>query len=178
MTTEAIIESGMTFGPYPDGHCFYIEDSKSYRNIKADGVKIAEFLLLQAKENKPPIIVVVEAKKSSPQLSSLPNFDDYIGDIREKFINSLALFIAIYLKRHEDGSESELPHHFQQLELSRVKFVLILVINGHKVEWLPPLQDALQRALKPTVKIWSLSLTSVIILNVEGARDHGLINAI
>jgi len=23
MTTQAIIESGMTFGPYPEGRCFY-----------------------------------------------------------------------------------------------------------------------------------------------------------
>ena len=51
MTTEPIIESGMTFGPYPDGHCFYIEESESYKSIKADGVKIAEFLLLQFKGN-------------------------------------------------------------------------------------------------------------------------------
>ena len=28
MTTQAIIESGMTFGPYPVGQCFYIEKSQ------------------------------------------------------------------------------------------------------------------------------------------------------
>jgi hypothetical protein len=34
MTSEAIIESGMTFGPYPAGHCFYVEKSDCYSQIQ------------------------------------------------------------------------------------------------------------------------------------------------
>ena len=34
MTTEPIVESGMTFGPFEEGHCFYIEKSELYRNLQ------------------------------------------------------------------------------------------------------------------------------------------------
>ena len=49
MTTEAIIESGMTFGPYPAGQCFYIEKSACYEKVQ-EGVKMAEFLLLKKQQ--------------------------------------------------------------------------------------------------------------------------------
>ena len=41
---DPIIESGMTFGPYADEHCFHIEESATYKKIQ-DGVRMAEFLL-------------------------------------------------------------------------------------------------------------------------------------
>ena len=44
--SEPFIESGMTFGPFPDGSCFPIEQSASYKAIES-GVKMAEFLLLR-----------------------------------------------------------------------------------------------------------------------------------
>ena len=47
MTMNQIVESGMTFGPYPQGHCFFIEKSATYKKIQ-NNVKIAEFLLQQA----------------------------------------------------------------------------------------------------------------------------------
>ncbi len=43
MTTEAIIESGMTFGPYPAGQCFYIEQSACYEKVQ-EGVHKDEWL--------------------------------------------------------------------------------------------------------------------------------------
>jgi hypothetical protein len=43
MTTQPIVESGMTFGPYPDGRCFYIEKSNTYADIQ-QGVQMAEYL--------------------------------------------------------------------------------------------------------------------------------------
>jgi hypothetical protein len=56
---DPIIESGMTFGPYPDEHCFYIEKSAAYEEIQ-HGVKMAEFLLLRLKEGKPPEVWVAQ----------------------------------------------------------------------------------------------------------------------
>jgi hypothetical protein len=179
MTSEAIIESGMSFGPYADGHCFYIEQSHTLREInkkanKGEGVQIAEFLLLRTKDNQ-VTVSIVEAKSSSPQRSSQPNFDNYIDEIKAKLINSLALFVAIYLQRHPTGS-AELPDHFRQLTLASVHFQLILVIKNSKTEWLPPLQDGLKKALKPTVKIWNLAPTSISVLNEEEARKRALVN--
>jgi hypothetical protein len=172
MTTEPIIESGMTFGPYSEGHCFYIEKSPTLKKInKRDGIQIAEFLLLEFKDTNKATISIVEAKTSSPQ-----NPNEYINEIKEKLSNSLALFIAIYLQRHAKN-HSELSDHFNQLQLSNVSFRLILVIKNSKKEWLPPLENKLKKALNPTVKIWNLTPTSVIVLNEEGAIRRGLVNA-
>jgi hypothetical protein len=178
MNVEPIIESGMAFGPYPDGHVFYIEKSavigKINKNAKKDeGVQIAELLLLKL-ENKLPTIWVIEAKSSSPQPSNQIDFDDYINEIREKLSNSLSLFFALYLKRHST-CESELSKAFQQANMSIVRFNLVLIINGHNEKWLQPLLDALKTSLKPMVKIWTLSPTSVKVLNDNGARELGLI---
>lgn len=175
MSTEPIIESGMTFGPYPDGHCFYIEKNQTLKEInkyakEGEGVKVAEFLLLETKDNQVTVFIM-EAKTTSPHPE---NSSNYIDEIKEKLANSLALFVAIYLQRHP-ASNSELSDHFRQLELANVKFLLILVIKNSKEDWLIPVKDALQKALKPTVKIWNLAPTSVIVLNEEGARKHGLV---
>lgn len=174
MTTESIIESGMTFGPYAEGHCFYIEKDETIQKInkhakKGEGVQVAEFLLLETKDDQVKIFIV-EAKTTSPRPE---NSNRYIDEIKQKLANSLALFAALYLQRHS-ATNSELSDHFRHLELAKVKFVLILVIKNSKEEWLIPVQDALQKALKSTVKIWNLAPTSVVVLNEDGARKHGL----
>lgn len=56
MTTDAIIESGMTFGPYPAGQCFYIEKSACYEKVE-EGVQMAEFLLLKQQQQGPTVWV-------------------------------------------------------------------------------------------------------------------------
>jgi hypothetical protein len=160
----------MTFGSYPEEHCFYIETSKIYQSIKHNGVKSAEFLLF--KQNKTPSILIVEAKLSSPQPTTQPRFDDYINDIRDKFSHSLVLFITIFLKRHDD---SELSNHLQNIELSTVNFILVLVIKNHKTEWLPQLRDQLKEALRPIAVIWNLKGTWIQVLNEDLAKEIGLI---
>jgi hypothetical protein len=171
MTTEPIIESGMTFGPYPEGDCFYIEKSETYQKIK-EGVKIAEFLLLHSQDKS--IVWIVEAKSSVPRPETQPNFDDFLLEIQEKLTNALTLSVATCLKRH--STYEELPNSFQNLDLEKASFRLILVIKGHQEAWLPPLQDALKKALQPTIKTWNLSATSVVVLNDTMARLQGLIS--
>ena len=166
MTTEPIIESGMTFGPYPEGDCFYIEKSETYQKIK-EGVKIAEFLLLHSQDKS--IVWIVEAKSSVPRPETQPNFDDFLLEIQEKLTNALTLSVATCLKRH--STYEELPNSFQTLDLEKASFRLILVINGYPKALLPPLQDVLKKALKPTIKTWNLSATSVMVLNETLARE-------
>ena len=95
MTTELIFESGMTFGPYPEGRCFYIEKSSCYAAIR-EHVKMAEFLLLRTSHGN-QVIWVVEAKSSAPRPETQPNpgtkqdFDIFIAEIREKLINAFSL---------------------------------------------------------------------------------------
>ena len=78
MTINQIVESGMNFGPYPKGHCFFIEKSPTYKKIQ-NNVQIAEFLLLHYAKDGSPVVWVVEAKSSTPRPATQPNFDEFIA---------------------------------------------------------------------------------------------------
>ena len=172
MTVKPIRESGMTFGPFPPGLCFYIEKSQIYRHLQ-NGVRMAEFLLLRVNKGNQPVVWIVEAKSSSPRPES-PIFERFIEDIREKLVNAFSLGIAARLKRHPSWSD-ELPAAFQSLVLTDVDFRFVLVIKDHREDRLPPLQDALKKALHATVKTWALAPASVVVLNKMSAARHGLI---
>ena len=172
MNTETITiyESGMTFGPYPSGHCFHIEKSALYTDIR-QGVKIAEFLLLHTDIGRPAMLWVVEAKSSSPRPKNDPDFGQFIMEIREKWINALSLVLASRLGRHRQAG-TDLPGSFKTFDLSRFDVRFVLVINGHRKDWLPPIQDALRKSLRPVVRTWNFSPTSVAVLNDELAVKH------
>lgn len=167
-----IEESGMIFGPYPAHDCFYIEKSGVYQSIQ-NGVKMAEFALLRARADNPSVVWIVEAKSSSPKAGK-PDFDEYIEEIRAKFVNAITLIVATCLGRHPQAG-ADLPQQFQSLDLAQAGFRLILVINGAKAEWLPPLQDALNKAMLATAKAWALAPTAVAVMNETGAMRHELI---
>ena len=173
MTTQSIFESGMTFGPYSDGHCFHIEKSATYLKVR-QGVQMAEFLLIRLDNGKPSAVWVVEAKSSTPRPETQPNFDDFIEEIRDKLTNAFSLGVACCLRRHE-AANAELPEPFKKLNLSSTGFRLLLVVNGHQEAWLPPLHDALSKALHPIVKTWALPPTAVAVINDEIAKQYGLI---
>lgn len=173
MTTQAITESGMTFGPYTEGHCFHIEKSKTYVDIQ-NGVKMAEFLLLRTEKGKPHTVWVVEAKSSTPRPETQPNFNDFISEIHEKLVNAFSFGLACCLKRHRQSSVN-IPESFESLDLSMAGFRFVLVINGHKDKWLHPIQKALKKSLHATIKTWALSPIPVIVINDTLAMKHGLI---
>ncbi len=164
-----IEESGMKFGPYPESECFYIENSKIYEEIK-DNVKMAEFILLHNKK-----VFVIEAKKSTPNPNnSQTDFKIFIKDIHDKLSNALYLWFALHLNRHPNKL---LPQAFQELNLANVEFRLVLVVNEHRKDWLPPLQNALQKSLNPIIKIWGLSAITVQVMNDKLAHKHKLITS-
>ena len=171
MTTEPITESGMTFGPFEEGHCFHIEKSETYGNLQ-QGVKMAEFLLLRFKSGKPTALWVVEAKSSTPKPMSQRDFEAFIQELRDKLINAFSLGLACCLNRH---ASAELPEPYRALDLSSSDFRFVLVVNHHKWEWLPPLQEALSKALHAAVRTWALSTPAVAVINDHMARDYGLI---
>ena len=173
MTTEPICESDMFFGPYPEGHCFYIEKSSCYSKIQ-HGVPIAEFLLLKNRVGTSPVMWVVEAKSSTPRPETQPNFDTFIFEIREKLINAFSLGWASRLGRHILAKD-ELPEPFKNIDLTKTDIRFVLIIKDHKEEWLPPLQEALKKVLLGTIKTWSFSPTSVLVMNQAIAKEHGLI---
>ena len=137
---ESIIESDMEFAiQRGDKRLFYLEESQIYKEMQ-DGVKMAEFLLLRPES--PYKIWIIEAKSSSPRPETQPNFNEFIQEITEKFVNALTLFIANYLKRHQN--DNELSEELQNCSLHDIKFAFVLIIKGHKKMWLVPLKKALE----------------------------------
>ncbi len=173
MTDEPMEESGMVFGPYQKGHCFRVERSGTYARI-GDGVRMAEFILLKTGKSGRSVMWIVEAKSSSPQRGSGENFVIFIDEIKDKFINAFALGWASCLRRHREA-DAELPAAFREIDLEQVDVKFVLVIDGHKEDWLAPLRDALEKALRATQKTWAFSPQCVVVLNEEGARRHRLI---
>lgn len=170
MTTEAIIESGMTFGPYPAGQCFYIEKSTCYEKVK-EGVQMAEFLLLKQQE-KGPTVWVVEAKSSCPR-----DLSPYMDEIRVKLVNAFLLGLAVCLGRHP-AAEDELPMPFNKLNLTVADFRFVLVVRGVPEYHLAVLQNALAKFLRPVIKTWALPPASVVVLNEVKAQKYGLIQPV
>jgi hypothetical protein len=173
--TIQIIESGMTFGSYPSERCFNIEKSTLYKGL-GDGIKIAEFALLRPTSTSGATTVwLIEAKSSSPRPETQPNFDEFISEIVEKMSNTLHILVAALLNRHPDTAE--LSDDFKSLDLKMTIFKCVLVINGHKEEWLTLLQDALNEALKPLVKTMALGSQAVAVINEVKAKERGIISA-
>jgi hypothetical protein len=171
---QPFVESGMTFGPYAEGHCFHVERSETYRAIK-DGVKMAEFLLLRTQGEGLPYIWIIEAKSGSPRPETQSDFNVFIGEIRDKLTNALAIGIASILNRHP--AAADLPAGFKKIDLAVAGFRLVLIVNGHHKDWLPPLQEALRSALHATTKTWALGPNAVVAINQEDAKRFGLISA-
>lgn len=167
-----IPESGMTFGPFPDKHCFHIEKSNIYKRIQ-NGLQIAEFLLIQPDKNK---FLVIEAKSGSPDptnAESKESFEDYITKVSQKLLNAFTLGLALCLERHVNNKD-DISNCFKEITHDSVKIILLLVINGHKEEWLIPITEALQKKLKSISKIWPLEIYAI---NEKIALKYHLIQA-
>jgi hypothetical protein len=108
MTTEPITESGLTFGSFPEGHCFYIEKSQAYQNI-GSAVKMVEFLLLRphATANK-TAIWMIEAKKTAPNPNSQGKLEERMNEVKEKLNSNLDYSDA----QIEDICVNLTPHPF------------------------------------------------------------------
>lgn len=166
-----IVESDMTFGPYDDAHCFYVERSATYSAVQ-NRVPMAEFIFLQVREGNPSRVWIVEAKSSSPRSENADRFSEFISEIRHKLTNGLMLGVAARLRRHA-AAEEELSQSFRDLDLAATEFRLVLVIKNHRRDWLQPLQERLQKDLHPVAKTWGR--LAIVVLNEEGARRHGLV---
>jgi hypothetical protein len=116
-------------------------------------------------------ICFIEAKSSSPKPHNNEDFDLFILELCQKFAHSIELFFSAILKRKEDR-DGEMPRCFHEADYARVEVKLILVINGHKIEWLTPISDELKRKLKRQIKTWNLK---VAVLNHQLAYENQLI---
>ncbi len=198
-----IEESGMRFGSYSSDEIFDIEESSIHKGIRQEGVQTAEFLLFKIKKNK-PIVLIIEAKRTAPKvlnqtridkfvktekekiksetnitfffdtLEKRLKHDEFFNDIKGKFRDTLALFIAMRLNRHNEKSDA-LPPRFTQIDLSEICFEFVLVIKEQDPSWRQDLQNKVEKELNPILKIWNLSPTSVQVIDEARAKKRGLI---
>ena len=49
-------------------------------------------------------------------------------------------------------------------------------MHGHKIEWLPPLMDALKKDLKSVLRLCNISDVYVKVINEQIAKSKGLIS--
>ena len=159
-----VVESNMIF-EFEEKHIFQIENSNLHSSL-GDGIKTVEFVV----SVKPDEILFVEAKSSSPQpkAENKERFDEFIDEISDKFIHSFNMYLTSVLKRN---LVDKIPDKLLNIELETAKFKFILIIKGHKIEWLQPLKDAFDRIMIDYNKIWK---SSVIIMNDEIAKEFKL----
>jgi len=157
----------MQFGPFDKENVFHIEESIIYKNLQKN-IKIAEFVLIEDTKVE-RTFYIVEAKSSSPR--SKGELDEFVNEISDKLLNSLLLTTALHLKRHCNFFEG-LPSEFKKSENYSLKTVLLLVIKGHKKEWLIPVNDKLNVKMRDIRKIWPLD---VLVINDSIACEKRLI---
>lgn len=169
-----IVESGMKFIIIPPNEVFHIEKSDLYKTIQHN-VKVAEFLILND-----CCCFIFEAKTSSPNPNNEENqndlkFDNYIEEIKDKFVNTLSIYIANRLQRHQENAFNEMSELLKKTVLKTLDFKLILIIKDHDVKWLTPISDALKIKIKGFLKSWNIKDINLKVFNEQLARDKGFI---
>lgn len=162
-----INESNMVFGDFEEDKIFQIEKSMLHNKI-GNGIKVVEFILLKDIN----VLNFIEAKSSSPKPveDNEVRFNEYIGEISDKFIHSFNLYYSAILKRNKNYEE--IHNNFFELDSSKIKLRFILVIKNHKVEWLMPILDALKKNLAYHNIIWK---SDIIVINEKLAKEYGLV---
>ena len=96
------------------------------------------------------------------------HFREYINDIREKFENSLDLYVNMALK-------GEIPDLFKNIDYRNLELIFILVIKEQKKEWLGNVKDAMEMAVRSVIRTNKIWKCKVIVINEEIAKKRKLI---
>lgn len=170
-----IEESGMCFGPYDEKQIFHIEKTDFYKKLKVEcgNVRTVEFIYFPQTGGapNPKPVYFVEAKSSTPNpIRSQTEWMQFEREIEEKFLHSFELFLSALMGRNFTDEKCAA---FKTLDPAQMHLVFILVINGHREEWLPPITEKLNKKLKAHRKIWR---SEVIVLNHETAKKYDLLS--
>ncbi len=163
------VESFMKFS-FRDEDVFRIEEDELVRT--AEGIKACECVVLIS-EN----IALIEAKSSSPKIDNEEKFQAFIGDIRQKFADSLQLFSDIKSKVKGEEAFLRLPVNLRNAQIPSEAYKIYLIIHGHHLDWLNGLTDALRKEMKDVVKEWNLRDSNVKVYNEQTALENDLIVA-
>lgn len=161
-------ESEMLF-EFEENQIFLIENSRLHNEV-GEGIKSVEFVVSLNEQE----FTFIEAKSSSPKPTkeNQEKFDTFINDVSDKFVHSFNMFLTAILRRYHDET---IPRNFLEMNKEQAVFKFILIIKGHQIEWLQPLQDAFSKSLLNMRKIWK---SNVIVMNEEMARDYNLIKRV
>lgn len=162
-------ESHMHF-TFPDNECYRIEKSDVVVSGKSN-IKACECVCLRSHA-----LVLVEAKSSSPRKSE--KLAEYVDAISQKFIDSLLLYHALCLGRHEETEANSLPDELKNWGKGG-KIQLVLIIYGHEKSWLSPVLAALKTnpSLRHLLNLWNIPDSQVKVFNHDDALRHGLIDS-
>jgi hypothetical protein len=158
-----VTHSEMQFGDFDSDSYYDIEQCNIYIKALGYGLKTVEFVLLK------DALCFVEAKPSVPA-----DFKQFISELVQKFKDSLVLFLALYLKRHEG---EVLPEKLANVAISEVPAEFVLVLKRTSKQDLIPVQAALAKAFKGVLLSWNLSPNAVKVLNEELAQKYHLISS-
>lgn len=161
-----IQESGMEFGPFEESDCFLIEESEAIRDL-GEGIKLPEFVVyIKPAHGAAGYVAVVEAKSSIPKDSQ-----EFLTEIKEKYINALTIFCASLLGRLPEVL-SDMPSGLRNFP-AQTKMKLILVIPTVPDQHLPDITDSLREKLKIDRKLWGLQYQDILAVNKRLAIKQG-----
>ncbi len=167
---EYVCESGMKFGPFPSDTLIRLEEIPQYKRIQ-QGMHMAEFMYYEEERRR---LISVEAKTTAPNPDSeavehpKERFREYISDIREKFENSLDLYINMALK-------GEVSDYFKKIDYRNLEIIFILVIKEQRKEWLGNVKDAMEMAVRSVIRTNKIWRCKVLVINEEIAKKRKLI---
>ena len=161
------VESYMRFS-FEDDLVFRIELDPLVNELS--GIKVCECVVLIS-EN----IALIEAKSSSPRPDNKEDFDSWIEDIKEKFVDSLNLFNDIKDKKHGEEAFLRIPALLRNVQIDPNRYVIYLIVHGNELEWMPGIQDALREALREAVEKWNLLDSNIKAINHDTALEKKLI---
>ncbi len=165
------IESNMIFGPFEETDIFEIEKSNVNQMI-GQHIRTVEFIMRREGKQQEEQILFIEAKSSTPrQQTSKIRYDEFITEISEKFIQSFEIYHALKYNRYR--TDVTMGEHLMKQEWDKVHIKFVLIIHGHKMEWLPPLREALMKNMNIYLKIWK---STIVVLNDEMAKSYKLIS--
>lgn len=99
----------------------------------------------------------------------------YISDICDKMQNGLSLFFSTRAGR-QPSQASAWPEAFMTVDTAQLQVRILLIVKSAQKRWLPNLQEALKKAMRPAVGTWGLGPDSIIVLNEDGARQKGFVS--
>lgn len=160
------VESGMTFS-FTDSDAFHIEKCPAYLTMQKN-LKICECIAVRPEQKQ---LLLLEAKSSfsNPELY-IENFDKNVTDITQKVINTLLLYYGLLLNRpYKEGSTLPPALRRDSFCNNQYKIIPVLIINNFQEEWIPPVKDALNNAIKKLFFSKLLLLEDMQVLTKEMA---------